>query len=110
MGHLLRKKRVALALFVRIKSVDQEQLRTSHCLLLFQRAAQPPGGPAQRVLRLVEVSHRLQIIQTSPGQVLLGLDCFQDDAHRKFLPLLRQAQTFCRGGERTLHRVELIGQ
>src|ERR1051325_472632 len=70
---------------------------------------QVPDGVFQLVLGLVEFGDGLEIVQPRPGQVLLGLDGFQDDADGEFFARLGQTQSFLRRRERARGSLDLVG-
>jgi len=62
----------------------------------------------QCVLGFIEFGDGAQVIQTSAGEVLFGLDGFEDDADGEFFALLGEVQGFFSGDEGASGRGELI--
>jgi hypothetical protein len=59
-------------------------------------------------LGLVELGDSPEVFQAGSGQVLFGLDVFENDADGEFFPLLSEAQSFFRRRQRALGSGKLV--
>ena len=70
--------------------------------------SKPSSRFLQGVLGFIEFGYGAQVIQTRAGEVLLGLNCFEDNTDGEFFALLGKVQGLFGGGEGAASSSKLI--